>query len=62
VRTFFKEHNVIRPTFCFGHSSEEKVMTENIINFYDKETDKFSNGTIRRMDFLYKKIVQEVRS
>ena len=33
---FFKEHSVIRPTFCFGQSSEERVMTENIINFYEK--------------------------
>jgi hypothetical protein len=32
----FKEHNVIRPTFHFGQSSEEKVMNENIINSYEK--------------------------
>ena len=51
---FFKEHSVIRPTFHFGQSSEERVMTENIINFYDKVTDKFSSCTIRRIDFLYK--------
>ena len=50
----FKEHRVIRPTFCFGQSSEERVMTENITNFYEKVTDKFSNCTIRRIDFLYK--------
>ena len=37
---FFKEHNFIRPAFYFGQSSEEKVMTENIINFNDKVTDK----------------------
>jgi len=51
---FYKEHSVIRPAFHSGQSSEERVMTENLINFYDKVTDKFSNCTIRRIDFLYK--------
>jgi hypothetical protein len=59
---FFKEHNVIIPSFCFGQSNEERVMTENTINFYDKVTDKFSNCTIRRIDFYTNKTGNEVRS
>jgi len=34
--------------------SAEKVMTQEIINFNDKVTDKSANCEERRMDFTYK--------